>query len=155
MYKINNLGETLSYMIRLDAYHQQSLFFSYKRTKQQTLRIMKINTDCGVIVPIITNQCGVALFRKLKTAGKARLLVFSTCLSSVLHSVYFKFINIFKNRQEYCCKTFWCPSVSFTDKMPQEVFLLRRTHGVSDLRSQYKRLRSLVVCLILSLRLST
>lgn len=36
-----------------------------------------------------------------------------TCLSSVLHSVYFKFINIFKNRQEYCCKTFWCPSVSF------------------------------------------
>lgn len=50
MYKINNLGETLSYMIRLDAYHQQSLFFSYKRTKQQTLRIMKINTDCGVIV---------------------------------------------------------------------------------------------------------
>lgn len=113
MYKINNLGETLSYMIRLDAYHQQSLFFSYKRTKQQTLKIMKINTNCGVIVPIITNQCGVALFRKLKTAGKARLLVFSTCLSSVLHSVYFKFITIFKNRQEYCCKTFWCPSVSF------------------------------------------
>lgn len=45
MYKINNLGETLSYMIRLDAYDQQSLFFSYKRTKQQTLKIMKISTD--------------------------------------------------------------------------------------------------------------
>lgn len=73
---------------------------------------MKINTDCGVIYSANHYKLVWCCIIQ-KTAGKACLLVFSTCLSSVLHSVYFKFINIFKNRQEYCCKTFWCPSESF------------------------------------------